>query len=57
MRKVGADKAKIRSRIEKTGNFIGIGGVYNFSSEDHSGLTEQDVVMVRIVDGQWMLLK
>jgi branched-chain amino acid transport system substrate-binding protein len=57
MKKVGDDKAKIRDEIEKTTNFVGTGGVFNFSATDHNGLTEQGVVMVKIVDGEWTLLE
>jgi len=57
MEKVGDDKAKIRDEIENTKNFIGTGGIFNFSPTDHNGLTNQGVIMVEIVDGKWKLLK
>lgn len=57
MKKAGDDKAKIRDEIENTKNFVGTGGIFNFSATDHNGLTKQGVVMVEIVDGQWTLLK
>jgi len=57
MEKVGDDKAKIRDEIENTKNFVGTGGVFNFSADDHNGLTKQGVIMVKIVDGKWTLLK
>jgi len=55
--KVGDDKAKIRDEIESTTNFVGTGGVFNFSPTEHNGLTKQGVIMVKIVDGEWTLLK
>ncbi len=57
MKKVGDDKIKIRDEIENTKNFIGTGGVFNFSPTDHNGLTKQGVVMIKIVDGKWTLLQ
>ena len=57
MKKVGNDKAKIRDEIENTKNFVGTGGIFNFSATDHNGLTKQGVVMIKIVDGEWTLLK
>ena len=55
--KVGDDKAKIRDEIESTTNFVGTGGIFNFSPTEHNGLTKQGVIMVNIVDGKWTLLK
>lgn len=55
MKKVGSNKMKIRDEIENTKNFVGTGGVFNFSATDHNGLTKDGVVMVKIVDGQWTL--
>ena len=57
MEKVGDDKAKIRDELENTTNFIGTGGIFNFSPTEHNGLTKQGVIMVKIVDGEWTLLK
>lgn len=57
MKKVGDNKAKIRDEIENTKNFVGTGGIFNFSPNDHNGLTRDGVVMIKIVDGNWTLLK
>jgi branched-chain amino acid transport system substrate-binding protein len=57
MKKVGDDKVKIRDEIENTTNFVGTGGIFNFSPTDHNGLTKQGVVMIRIVDGKWTLVQ
>jgi branched-chain amino acid transport system substrate-binding protein len=57
MKKVGDDKIKIRDEIENTKNFVGTGGIFNFSPTDHNGLTKQGVVMIKIVDGKWTLLQ
>ncbi len=43
----------MRDALEATANFPGIGGVFNLSPEDHVGLHPADIVMVRIVNGDW----
>jgi branched-chain amino acid transport system substrate-binding protein len=53
----GSDRAKIRDEIENTKDFVGTGGVFNFSPTDHNGLTKDAFVMVEIKDGKWTLLK
>lgn len=55
MKKVGDDKIKIRDEVENTKNFVGTGGIFNFSPTDHNGLKKQGVVMIKIVDGKWTL--
>ena len=57
MKKVGNDPAKIRDEIEKTKKFVGTGGVFNFSTTDHNGLAKECLVMVKIANGKWTLLK
>jgi len=49
------DPVALRDEIEATQGFVGIGGTFNFSADDHNGLTEDDLVMYRIVDGAWTL--
>jgi len=49
------DRAGIRDQIEQTKDFVGTGGVFNFSPEDHNGLTKDAFVMVKVVDGKWTL--
>jgi len=55
--KVGADKIKIRNELEGTKDFVGTDGVFNYSAEDHSGLTQDAFVMVTIEKGKWVLMK
>lgn len=45
----------IRGELEKIIGFVGTGGVFNFSPEDHNGLTKDGFVMVTIEDGNWKL--
>ena len=47
----------IRQELEKTRNFRGIGGIFNFSPEDHAGLTKDAFVLVTIKNGNWTLVK
>jgi branched-chain amino acid transport system substrate-binding protein len=57
LRKVGPDKAKIRNTIEGTKGFVGIGGVFNFTPEDHNGLSKSAFALVTIKNGKWCLAK
>jgi len=57
LRAVGPNRAKIRDYLEKTKRFGGIGGVFNFSKQDHNGLTKDAFVLVRVEKGQWKLIK
>ncbi|MDA8218463.1 MAG: ABC transporter substrate-binding protein [Dehalococcoidales bacterium] len=52
--KNGADtSAKIRDELEKVDGFVGTGGVFHMSAQEHNGLGEGSFVMVKIVDGKW----
>ncbi len=53
----GPDRAKLRDEIEKTTDFVGMGGIYNYSPEDHYGLTVDAFALVRIENGQWKLIE
>jgi branched-chain amino acid transport system substrate-binding protein len=55
LRKVGDDRTKLRDEIEKTVNFSGIGGIFNYSPVNHDGLKES-CTMIKIVKGKWTLL-
>jgi branched-chain amino acid transport system substrate-binding protein len=52
-----AEPAAIRDALEKVRGFQGTGGEFNFSPEDHSGLTEDAFAMVRITRGEWEMLR
>jgi branched-chain amino acid transport system substrate-binding protein len=52
-----AEPAAIRDALETTRGFWGTTGEYNFSAEDHNGLTEEAFVMVRITKGDWEMLR
>ena len=48
-------KEAIRAEIEKLQGFVGTGGIFNFSTDDHNGLTKEGFVMVEIEGGDWKL--
>jgi branched-chain amino acid transport system substrate-binding protein len=52
----GADKAGIRDALEGLQNFVGTGGVFNFSPSDHNGLTEEAFEMLTVKNGQFAIL-
>ncbi len=47
--------ASIRDQLEKITGFVGTGGIFNFTAEDHNGLNKDGFVLVQIVDGNWKL--
>lgn len=51
------DKNKIRDALEATQGYVGATGEFNFSKEDHNGLSPAAFVMVEIKDGTWKLIK
>jgi len=53
----GDDRAGIRDALEQTEGFVGTGGVFNFSPEEHNGLTKDAFVMVTVADGKWRLIR
>jgi len=55
--KAGDNIDRIRGKIENTKGFIGIGGIYNFSAQDHNGLGPESLAMVKIVNGKWTYLE
>jgi len=53
---VGGDKAKIRDYLENNiKGFVGQHGVFNYSPNDHNGLTKDAFNMVIVKDGDWAL--
>lgn len=45
----------LRDAIEATQGFVGIGGTFTYSADDHNGLTKSDLVMYRVEGGAWVL--
>ncbi len=55
MSQVGADRKKIRDYLEQRRGFIGQLGIFNFSPQDHNGLSKKDLIMVKVVNGDWAI--
>ena len=55
LKRVGADAtpAELRDEIEKTEGLVGTAGIFNYSPDDHNGLSPDDLVMVKIVNSKW----
>lgn len=51
------DKEQIRAEIENTRGFIGTGGVFNMSPEDHLGLDLDAFKMLEIQNGDWTIVE
>lgn len=51
------DKKAVRNEIEKTSNFIGAGGIFNMSAEDHMGLQLNSFKLLEIVDANWQIVE
>jgi branched-chain amino acid transport system substrate-binding protein len=57
MKKVGTDPNKLRDAIEQTKGYVGVSGIYNLTPEDHNGLGTDSMILVRVKDGKWELVK
>lgn len=57
IKKSGATPEKIRSGIEQTHKLVSISGVFNMSPSDHNGLDLSAFEMVKIVKGDWSVIK
>jgi branched-chain amino acid transport system substrate-binding protein len=55
LKAVGCDRAKIRDHIENAKGFVGQHGVFNFSPDDHNGLTKDAFQMIVVKNGTWAL--
>lgn len=52
---IAATRAQLRDEIEKVKNFVGTGGIFTISPEDHLGMLPGSLAMFEIVDGKWTL--
>ena len=50
-------RTDIRDYIQNITGCVGTGGTFNMSPENHHGLTDDAMVMVQVVDGEWTWLK
>lgn len=49
------ESEKVRDAIENLQGFVGTGGVFNFSAEDHNGLDMDSFAMMTVKDGKFVL--
>jgi branched-chain amino acid transport system substrate-binding protein len=47
----------LRDELEKTTGFVGIGGTFNMTAQDHNGLIKDDLTMIEISNGKWTQAK
>ena len=55
LEEVGPDRGKIRDYIENKKGFVGTGGIFNFSPEDHNGLDKYAFEMLAVKDGKFVV--
>lgn len=55
--KSGPSMSKLRDEIEKTKNFVGPDGTYNYTATNHDGLKSTDLIMVKVENGTWVQVK
>ena len=54
----GADTpAAIRDQIEKIKGLAGIGGIFNYTPQDHAGLGKDAFVLVEVKNRDWVIVK
>lgn len=51
-----ADKAKVRDAIEQASGFVGTGGVFNMTPNDHMGLSNSAFRLLEIKNGEWHII-
>lgn len=56
IREAGAESAGIRDAIDQTRKYPGVDGVFTYSPTDHAGLEVDALIMVRIENGEWVLV-
>ncbi|AGW14848.1 ABC transporter substrate-binding protein [Megalodesulfovibrio gigas] len=52
-----AEPQAIRDNLEKISGFVGTGGIFTMTAEDHNGLTADAFEMVRIEQGDWKIVQ
>lgn len=52
-----AFRAALRDELERTQEFVGISGIFNYSADDHHGLDHRAATMITIQDGDWQIVR
>lgn len=50
-------RAQLRDAIEKTRNFVGVTGIYNYSPTDHLGLTKKSLAFIKIQNNRFVRIR
>jgi branched-chain amino acid transport system substrate-binding protein len=50
-------RAQLRDAIERTKNFVGVTGIYNYTPDDHEGLTKKALAFIKIQDNKFTRIK
>ncbi len=53
----GDNKEKLRDAIERVKGFVGMAGIYTMSPTEHNGLSARDLVIGRVKNGKWTIVK
>jgi branched-chain amino acid transport system substrate-binding protein len=56
VKEVGLDRKKVRATIENMKGFVGTAGVFNFSPDDHTGLSIDAFEMLTVKNGKFVVL-
>jgi len=51
------DKSAVRDEIEKTSGYVGAGGLFNMSADDHMGLKLDSFKLLEIKEGNWKVVE
>jgi branched-chain amino acid transport system substrate-binding protein len=54
---VGSAPEQVRNGIEKANGLVSISGVFTMSPKDHNGLDLSAFEMVKVVKGDWVMIK
>jgi branched-chain amino acid transport system substrate-binding protein len=57
LEKAGTDPEALRAAIESTKGYVGVSGIYTLSATDHCGLGVDSMVIVKVEDGKWKLVR
>jgi branched-chain amino acid transport system substrate-binding protein len=53
----GDTPSAIRDHLEQTRQFHGIGGTFNYSAQDHAGLSKDAFILVEVKNRDWVIVK
>jgi len=53
----GDNREKLREGIERIKGLVGMAGIYTMSPTDHNGLSGRDLVIGRVKNGKWTIVK